>query len=122
MVIEALSSADELDRHIAQTGELVGPLHGLPISVKVRRRPPLYDRRSLLPQEHIQLKGKICHAGFVSKIHNVAAEDAFLVKQLRKAGAIIHVRTNEPQSMMVPLLIAVLSQYWMLTNVIAPRL
>lgn len=47
------------------------------------------------------MRGKICHAGFVSKISHVAAEDALVVEQLREAGAVIHIRTNQPQSLMV---------------------
>jgi len=34
--VEAMERARTLDQHLAETGELVGPLHGLPISVKVR--------------------------------------------------------------------------------------
>lgn len=30
-----LSRARELDLHFAQTGKIVGPLHGLPVSIKV---------------------------------------------------------------------------------------
>ena len=32
----ALSRARELDEHLARTGEVVGPLHGVPVSVKDR--------------------------------------------------------------------------------------
>jgi amidase len=32
----AIERAKELDEHLASTGELVGPLHGLPVSLKVR--------------------------------------------------------------------------------------
>lgn len=82
--------------------------HGVPISVK----------------EHIGLKGRICHTGYVAwyfhpripmaiehtdllthilRIKNIAPEDALLVQLLKKAGAIFHVRTNQPQSLMVRL-------------------
>lgn len=33
---EALARARELDEHFAKTGKVVGALHGLPISLKVR--------------------------------------------------------------------------------------
>ena len=33
---EALEKAKDLDEHLRQTGKTVGPLHGLPISAKVR--------------------------------------------------------------------------------------
>lgn len=33
---QALERAKELDEHLRQTGQPVGPLHGLPISFKAR--------------------------------------------------------------------------------------
>ena len=39
----AIARAIELDRHFAQTGELVGPLHGWPISVKDQLNIQGYD-------------------------------------------------------------------------------
>lgn len=32
---EAIKEAERLDEHLAQTGEVIGPLHGVPISLKV---------------------------------------------------------------------------------------
>lgn len=82
---EALARADELDAHFASTGNLIGPLHGIPMSVK----------------EHIGLANRITHAGFVSFIsHLPPTEDAHLVQLLKKAGAVFHLRTNQPQSLM----------------------
>ncbi|KAK6002561.1 hypothetical protein QM012_001311 [Aureobasidium pullulans] len=81
---EALETAKALDKHFESTGKLIGPLHGIPISVK----------------EHVSYGGKITHAGFVSEIDNVAKEDALLVQLLKKAGAVCTVRTNQPQSLM----------------------
>jgi hypothetical protein len=34
MFHQALQRADELDAHLERTGEPIGPLHGLPISLK----------------------------------------------------------------------------------------
>jgi hypothetical protein len=85
MVEEALARAAELDAHFASTKSLVGPLHGVPISVK----------------EHVALKGRICHSCYIAWADNIPDEDALLVKLLKEAGAVIHVRTNEPQSLMV---------------------
>lgn len=82
---DALARADELDAHLASTGKLIGPLHGIPMSVK----------------EHVGLANRITHAGFVSFIsHPPPTEDAHLVQLLKKAGAVFHVRTNQPQSLM----------------------
>lgn len=35
------------------------------------------------------------------RIKNIAPGDALLVQCLKKAGAVFHVRTNQPQSLMV---------------------
>lgn len=87
MVEETLSRAEELDAYFKETGKLVGPLHGVPISVK----------------EHIGLKGRICHSSYIAWCDNVPNEDALIVRLLKNAGALIHVRTNQPQSLMVRL-------------------
>ncbi|KAJ5890792.1 amidase [Penicillium subrubescens] len=81
---EAIARARELDQHYKQTGKLVGPLHGIPISVK----------------EHIGFKNKTCNTGYVAWIDNIAPEDAHLLRLLENAGAVFHVRTNQPQSLM----------------------
>lgn len=80
---EALTRAAELDDHYAKTGKTVGPLHGLPISVK----------------DHIGMKGKIASLGFCSMMDNVAENDADILVLLRSLGAIFHVRTTQPQMM-----------------------
>ena len=82
---DALSRAAELDEHFRTTGKLIGPLHGIPISVK----------------EHVGFKGRVCHGAYVAYTDNVPKEDALLLQCLRNAGAIFHVRTNEPQSLLV---------------------
>ncbi|KAF5013206.1 hypothetical protein FDECE_785 [Fusarium decemcellulare] len=84
MVDEALSAAAELDAYFKATGKLKGPLHGLPISAK----------------EHIGFKGRIAHSAYVAWIDNIAEEDALMIQLCKKAGAVFHMRTNEPQSVM----------------------
>lgn len=82
---EALARADELDAHFAATETLVGPLHGIPMSVK----------------EQLSLANHINTSGFASLITAPPpAEDAHLVQLFRRAGAVFHVRTNIPQSLM----------------------
>lgn len=85
MVEDALAAAEELDAHFKKTGKLVGPLHGVPISAK----------------EHMSLKGRRVHSGYVAWADNVADEDALVIRLAKAAGAVFHVRTNEPQSVMV---------------------
>ncbi|OHW96484.1 fatty-acid amide hydrolase [Colletotrichum incanum] len=81
---DALAAAEKLDKHFRETGKVVGPLHGLPISIK----------------EHIGLKGRICHSAYVAWADNIAEDDALVVRLAAKAGAVFHVRTNVPQSCM----------------------
>ncbi|KAF2490326.1 amidase signature enzyme [Lophium mytilinum] len=81
---EALECAKSLDEYYKNTGKIKGPLHGVPISVK----------------EHVGIGGKICNTGYVSWISNIAVEDALTIQLLRKSGAVILLRTNEPQSLM----------------------
>ncbi|KAG2421812.1 hypothetical protein HFD88_005788 [Aspergillus terreus] len=84
MADAAIARAKELDAHYKKTGKLVGPLHGVPISVK----------------EHIQIAGRTCNAGYVTWANDIATEDALLLQYLTTAGAIFHLRTNQPQSLM----------------------
>jgi len=78
----ALARAQYLDDYIATHGKPIGPLHGLPISVK----------------EHVSMEGLDCNAGFVSWVGRVAQEDALILKILWEAGAVFYVRTTEPQT------------------------
>ncbi|KAL4878803.1 amidase [Aspergillus karnatakaensis] len=80
----ALAQAKRLDAIFRQTGKLVGPLHGVPISVK----------------EHVGIKGRVCNAGFVAWCDYISPDDAYIIQFLQNAGAIVHVRTNQPQSLM----------------------
>ncbi|KAL2866870.1 ESCRT-II subunit protein VPS36 [Aspergillus lucknowensis] len=84
MAEKAIARARELDRHFRETGTLVGPLHGVPISVK----------------EHIGIKGLTLNGGYATWVDDIATEDALLLQCLEKAGAVFHVRTNQPQSLM----------------------
>ncbi|KAI5965071.1 hypothetical protein KGF57_000864 [Candida theae] len=81
---EGLARAKELDEYFKTHGKTVGPLHGLPISLK----------------EHISLKGRIGHSGIVSLLDNIADKDAITATVLYKLGAVYYVRTNEPQSLL----------------------
>lgn len=87
MVEDALKRAAALDSHYESTGQLLGPLHGVPISVK----------------EHVGLKGRVCNASYAAWTDNIPEEDALLIRLLANAGAVFHVRTNTPQSLMVSL-------------------
>jgi amidase len=80
----ALARAKELDAYYSAHGTPIGPLHGLPISVK----------------EHIGFEGLRCTTGYVAHWDNISKEDAHILQILSKAGAIFHCRTTVPQTMM----------------------
>ena len=83
---EAISRARELDKHMEKTGQPVGPLHGLPVSIK----------------DHIMVKGKDTSSGYVAWCYNTeASEDAVAVNIFRQAGAVLYVKTNNPQTLLV---------------------
>ena len=80
----ALKRAEELDAYFERNKAPIGPLHGVPISVK----------------EHIGMKGLTLNAATVSWSDNAAAEDADILNTLRARGAIFHARTTQPQTLM----------------------
>ena len=80
---EALDRAKDLDNHLELTGKTVGPLHGVPISIK-----------SLLP-----LKGHLVDLGILSTQTTVDF-DSHAVAVLRDAGAVFYCKTNQPQLIM----------------------
>lgn len=75
---EALDAAAQLDAYFAQTGRLKGPLHGIPVIVKDN-----YDT-SDLPTT----------AGSRVLEGSIPPDDAFMVKKLREAGAIVLGKSN----------------------------
>lgn len=81
----ALTQAKELDAYYERYKKPVGPLHGLPISLK----------------DQFRIKGLETSMGYVAWIGNYDEEDSVLVALLRKAGAVFYVKTSVPQSLMV---------------------
>ncbi|EMD32640.1 hypothetical protein CERSUDRAFT_118670 [Gelatoporia subvermispora B] len=84
MFEDGLKRAAELDRHLEKTGEVVGPLHGLPVSVK----------------DHILVKNYDTSTGYIAWAFNSATKDAVAVDILRKAGAVLYVKTANPQTLL----------------------
>jgi amidase len=76
---DARAAADAADRAVA-AGRPVGPLHGVPFTVK----------------ENIDVAGSATTNGLVALAENVAPLDAPQVARLRAAGAIPIARTNLP--------------------------
>ncbi|CAF2517053.1 unnamed protein product [Rotaria sp. Silwood2] len=81
----ALEQAKELDEYFQQHGQTVGLLHGVPVSLK----------------DQFRVKGLESSIGYVGWLGTVDEEESILTECLRKAGAIIYVKTNVPQSLMI---------------------
>ncbi|OQE19560.1 hypothetical protein PENSTE_c015G09767 [Penicillium steckii] len=83
MFEEAQKRAEYLD-NLRSQGQLAGPLHGLPISIK----------------DNFHYKGTQSIIGMFSFMDEVSSESSPLVEVLLKLGAVIYVKTNVPQTMM----------------------
>ncbi|ORY14143.1 acetamidase [Clohesyomyces aquaticus] len=81
----ALESAKKLDEHLKKTGKTIGPLHGLPISLK----------------DNFNIVGVDSTVGFASLVNQPAEYNATLVELLEEAGAIRYCKTNVPTAMMI---------------------
>ncbi|KAI8995598.1 general amidase [Trametes punicea] len=81
---QALQRAAELDAYLKEHGTVAGPLHGLPVSLKDQF--PIKDLETTM--------------GYAAWIGKIAEHDAVLVQLLLRAGAVLFVRTNLPQTLM----------------------
>lgn len=79
----ALQRAKELDDHFQRTGTTVGPLHGLPVSVK----------------DTFNVKGVDSSIGIAALAFRPATENAALVDLLTFLGAVVIAKTNVPQTL-----------------------
>jgi len=77
---EAIATAADHDRILKESGP-IGPLHGVPITIK----------------ENVDQKGRATPNGVAAYKDIIAPDDAPLVKNLKKAGAIVIGRTNTPE-------------------------
>ncbi|KAM0426358.1 hypothetical protein ACHAPT_008399 [Fusarium lateritium] len=80
---EAIEQARALDAYLEEHGKPMGPLHGVPISVKIR----------------ISIAGHWSMAGTLDTLQK-ATKDSQLISILRNAGAVFYCKTNQPQSLM----------------------
>ncbi|KAH7461690.1 hypothetical protein FOMA001_g18883 [Fusarium oxysporum f. sp. matthiolae] len=80
---EAIDQAQRLDTYYNEHGKPLGPLHGLPISIK----------------DHIQVAGASSSQGCIISI-SPDSQDSDIVAILRRQGAVLYCKTNQPQSMM----------------------
>ncbi|CAL1696974.1 unnamed protein product [Somion occarium] len=79
----ALARAHELDDYFQKNGKPIGPLHGLPISLK----------------DQFCIKGLETIMGYASWIGPVSEKSCVLVEILYDLGAVPFVRTNVPQTL-----------------------
>ncbi|KAE8370242.1 amidase signature domain-containing protein, partial [Aspergillus caelatus] len=82
---QALERSRELDEYLRRQGKPIGPLHGLPISLK----------------DQFNVKGFDSTLGYVGRAYSPCTEDATLVTILTQLGAVIIAKTNIPQSIMM---------------------
>ncbi|KAL3447774.1 amidase signature domain-containing protein [Aspergillus insuetus] len=80
----AVEDAKRLDAILRETGEPVGPLHGLPISLK----------------DIMHTAGGESTLGFIARIGCISKTEDRLVTKLREAGAVFYCKTNIPQTLM----------------------
>jgi amidase len=83
LVDEAIAQAKDLDTYIVQHGKPIGPLHGVPISIK----------------DHIPIAGTFSSQGSLASIVK-DEKDCQMVSILRKLGAVFYCKTNQPQALM----------------------
>ncbi|KAI0314320.1 amidase signature domain-containing protein [Amylostereum chailletii] len=86
MFSRALERAKELDAYFEAHKKPIGPLHGLPISLK----------------DQFRVRDTHTSVGFVAWLDKLETpeSEAYLVKALREAGAVLYVKTNVPTSLM----------------------
>jgi amidase len=77
---QALKQAEQAD-NMVQSGVHLGPLHGVPMTIKV----------------NVDVKGQPNSNGLKALANFIAPDDAAVVRNLRKAGAVIFGLTNTPE-------------------------
>ncbi|EEP81956.1 hypothetical protein UREG_06821 [Uncinocarpus reesii 1704] len=82
---EALERAKFLDEHLNRTGEPLGPLHGLPISLKDTFVTPSHPSS----------------IGFAAFANEPTANKSVIVDMLENLGAVLYVKTNVPTAMLM---------------------
>ncbi|USP74811.1 uncharacterized protein yc1106_02085 [Curvularia clavata] len=81
---DALKRASELDAHLASGKQPLGPLHGVPVSLK----------------DTFKVRGYDASIGIAALCFKPATENSVLVDCLLNAGAVLYCKTNVPQTLM----------------------
>lgn len=107
----ALERASQLDEYFKKTGKTMGPLHGLPISLKdqinIEGVESTMGKNFLSKSEALrrQLEAVFfspSFIGYVSWIGRYASKSSVLVDIFESLGAVLYVKTNVPQTLMWP--------------------
>lgn len=80
----ALQRAKELDQYFEETGKTLGPLHGIPVSLK----------------DQFNLPGIDTTIGYVSYVGHKPQRESLLAEILEQKGAIFYVKTTVPMAML----------------------
>ena len=80
---EAIERAKSLDEYLEKNGKTVGPLHGVPVSIK----------------DHMPIAGTYSSYGYIGSIQK-DEKDSQYVGILRSLGAVFYCKTNQPQALM----------------------
>lgn len=81
---KGIQRAKFLDKEFARTGKTIGPLHGVPVSLK----------------DSFKVEGYDASIGIASLAENPAKANALLADILLDQGAILYCKTNIPQTLM----------------------
>ncbi|OIW25154.1 amidase [Coniochaeta ligniaria NRRL 30616] len=84
LFFQAINDAKRLDEYMSKHGKPIGPLHGVPMTLK----------------DQFNVKGYDTTLGYAGRALKPASADSVLVAMLRKLGAVIIAKTNLPQSIM----------------------
>lgn len=80
----AFEQATFLDNYLKETGKTIGPLHGLPVSLK----------------DFLALKGHYNNYSLTALVDNVTDHTSYIITVLKDAGAVFYQRTTQPQFLM----------------------
>lgn len=85
---QALSRAEKLDEYFAKEGKTVGPLHGIPISLK----------------DQVNLPGMDTSIGYIALLNKPKklSDKSDIAIKMEELGAVFYVKTTVPMAMMSP--------------------
>ncbi|PBP20683.1 hypothetical protein BUE80_DR008603 [Diplocarpon rosae] len=101
MFKDAVGDARKLDDIFKKNGEQVGPIHSLPITFKVQIPYPTTKPESDQTRSASTSKATITVMATSRKLSNPSTHTTYVIDPVKTAGAVIVVKTNGPQTMLV---------------------